>query len=374
MLLTLVYRLVGCLFGLLAVLVRSDLSKDAELLVLRHENQVLRRQLGSRPRWDHTDRLWLAALSRLVPRRRWAEVFPLTPATILRWHRNLVARKWTFTDRRRPGRPCTRRPVKALIVRMARENPTWGHRRIQGELARSGYPIAASTVWEILHAAGIAPAPFQAGPTWRQFLTAQAHAIIACDFLVVETLLLKRLYVLIFIEHGTRRLHLAGVTAHPTAAWTVQQARNLVMDLGDRIAGLKFVIHDRDPLFTSAFQEVFKGEGLRIITTLPQTPRMNAICERVIGTLRRELLDRILSLNERHLTLVLQEYLIHYNGHRPHLPVSTPPGHLNAARPRPDRPTIRPPKTRRHRHDQRIPPRRVAAAQTTKLNIRAAHA
>ncbi|GGT45851.1 hypothetical protein GCM10010176_106280 [Nonomuraea spiralis] len=206
-LLTLVYRLVGCLFGLLAVLVRSDLSKDAELLVLRHENQVLRRQLGSRLRWDHTDRLWLAALSRLVPRRRWAEVFPLTPATISRWHRNLVARKWTFPDRRRPGRPCTRRPVKALIVRMARENPTWGHRRIQGELARLGYPIAASTVWEILHAAGIDPAPFQAGPTWRQFLTAQAHAIIACDFLAVETLLLKRLYVLIFIEHGTRRLH-----------------------------------------------------------------------------------------------------------------------------------------------------------------------
>jgi putative transposase len=146
-----------------------------------------------------------------------AEVFPVTPATILRWHRTLVRRKWTFTDERRPGRPCTRRPVKALIIRMARENPTWGHRRIQGELARLGYPIAASTVWEILHA-GIDPAPRRAGPTWRDFLTAPAHAIIACDFLVVETVLLKRLYVLIFIEHGTRKLHLAGVTAHPTGA------------------------------------------------------------------------------------------------------------------------------------------------------------
>ncbi len=305
------------MFGLLTVLVRADLSKDVELLVLRHENQVLRRQLGDQPRRGHLDRLWLAALSRLVRRRRWGEVFPVTPATILRWRRNLVARKWTFTDRRRPGRPGTRRPVKALIVRMARENPTWGHRRIQGELARLGYPIAASTVWEILHAAGIDPAPRRAGPTWRQFLTAQAHAIIACDFLVVETMLLKRLYVLVFIEHGTRRLHLAGVVAHPTGAWMVQQARNLVMDLGERMAGLRLLIHDRDPLFTSTFQEVFTADGLRVITTLPRTP-MNAICERVIGTLRRELLDRILILNERHLACVLQEYLIHYNGHRPH--------------------------------------------------------
>ncbi|WP_431914809.1 integrase core domain-containing protein [Nonomuraea jabiensis] len=173
-------------------------------------------------------------------------------------------------------------------------------------------------MWEILGAAGIDPAPRRAGPSWRQFLTAQAHAIIACDFLVVETLLLKRLYVLVFIEHGTRRLYLGGVSAHPTGARMVQQARNLVMGLGERIAGLRFLIHDRDPLFTVAFREVFTAEGLRTITTLPRAPRMNAICERAIGTLRRELLDRILILNERHLALVLQEYLIHYNGHRPH--------------------------------------------------------
>ncbi|MCW2947092.1 MAG: Integrase catalytic region [Actinoallomurus sp.] len=192
-----------------------------------------------------------------------------------------------------------------------------GDRRIQGELARLGYAIAASTVWEILHAAGIGPVPRRAGPTWRQFLTAQAHAIVACDFLV-ETVLLKRLYVLVFIEHGTRRLHLAGVTAHPTGAWAVQQARNLTMDLGHRIGTLRFLIHDRDPLFTTAFEEVFTAEGLRIIKTTPRTPRMNAFCERVIGTLRREVLDRILILGEQHLALVLREYLIHYNGHRPH--------------------------------------------------------
>jgi putative transposase len=317
-LLSLVYRLVRCLFGLLTVLVRSDVSKDVELLVLRHENQVLRRHLGGRPRWDQVDRLWLTALSRLVNRRLWSEIFPVTPATILRWHRHLVSRKWTYTDRRRPGRPSTGASIKTLILRMARQNPTWGHRRIQGELARLGYTIAASTVWEILHAAGIDPAPRRAGPTWRQFLAAQAHAIVACDFLVVETVLLKRLYVLVFIEHGTRRLHLAGVTANPTGAWAVQQARNLTMDLGDRIGTLRFLIHNRDPLFTAAFEEVFKADGLQIIKTMPRTPRMNAICERVIGTLRRELLDRILILGEQHLALVLREYLIHYNGHRPH--------------------------------------------------------
>jgi putative transposase len=164
-------------------------------------------------------------------------------------------------------------------------------------------------MWEILHAAGIDPAPRRAGPTWRKFLAAQAHAIIACDFLVVETVLLRRLHVLVVIEHGTRRLHLAGVTARPTGAWAVQQARNPAMDLGDRLGALRFLIHDRDPDFTVAFGEVFTTEGLRVITTLPGTPRMNAICERVIGTLRRELLDRTFILNEHHLDMVLREYV-----------------------------------------------------------------
>ena len=243
---------------------------------------------------------------------------PGHPGHDLALARDLIARKWDYASRRRSGRPSTGISVKTLIIRMARENPAWGHRRIQGELARLGHGIAASTVWEILHAAGIGPAPRRAGPTWREFLTAQARAIIACDFLVVETVLLKRLHVLVFIEHGTRRLHLAGVTARPTAAWAVQQARNLAMDLDDRLGTLRLLIHDRDPVFTTAFGEVFKSEGLRIITSLPRTPRMNATCERVIGTLRRELLDRTLILGDRHLDLVLREYVIHYNGHRPH--------------------------------------------------------
>jgi putative transposase len=171
---------------------------------------------------------------------RWPEVFPVTPAMILRWHRDLIARKWDYTSRRRPGRPSTGTPVRTLVVRMARENPAWGHRRIQGELARLGHAIAASTVREILHTAGLDPAPRRAGPAWREFLAPQAHAIIACDFLVVETVLLRWLHVLVFIEHGTRRLHLAGVTAHPTGAWAVQQARSLAMDPGDRLGSLRF--------------------------------------------------------------------------------------------------------------------------------------
>jgi putative transposase len=237
----------------------------------------------------------------------------------LRWHRDLVAaRKWDYTSRRKPGRPSTGTSVKTLIIRMAGENPAWGtggsRVRWRGWGTRSPRPRCGRSCTP---QASIR-LPGRAGPTWREFLTAQAHAIIACDFLVVETALLKRLHVLVFIEHGTRRLHVAGVTARPTGTWVAQQARNLAMDLGDRLGALRFLVHDRDPVFTTAFGEVFRSEGLRIITILPKTPRMNAICERVNGTLRHELLDRILIVGERHLARVLSEYVEHYNGHRPH--------------------------------------------------------
>ncbi len=196
---------------------------------------------------------------------------------------------------------------------MARHNPGWGHRRIQGELARLGHKIAYSTVWEILKKAGIDPAPRRSGPTWSEFLSAQAHRIIACDFLHVDTVLLRRLYVLIFVEHGTRRLHIVGVTANPTGSWVAQQARNLAMDLGARMDTFRFVIRDRDSKYTLAFDSVFDAEGIEVIKTPPRAPRANAICERVVGTLRRELLDRILILGPGHLRKVLAEYAIHYN-------------------------------------------------------------
>ncbi len=217
MIISAVYLLVRCLLSCLTVLTRHQVSKDAELLVLRHENTVLRGQVG-RVRYEPGDRLWLAALSRLVPSRRWAEVFAVTPVTLLAWHRRLVTRKWDYTSRRRPGRPSTAAAIRKLVIRIATEIPAWGHRRVQGELGRLGHPIAASTVWQILHDAGIGPAPRRSGPTWKQFLTAQARGILAVDFLHVDTVLLRRLYALIVFEHGTRRARLAGITANPDGA------------------------------------------------------------------------------------------------------------------------------------------------------------
>jgi len=316
-LLKIVYLLTCRVLSLAVLVFRGDLAKDAEMLVLRHENAVLRRHVG-RVRYEPADRTWFAALARLVPRTRWAEVFPVTPATLLAWHRRLAARKYDTSKRRKPGRPPTSPGIARLVVRLARENPLWGHRRIHGELAKLGVTVAPSTVWEILHAAGIDPAPRRSGPGWRQFLHAQAAGIVAVDFLHVDTVLVRRLYVLVFIEHGTRRMHIGGVTASPTGEWTVQQARNLALGRGERFEGIKFLIRDRGSNFTASFDAVFQAAGTRILRTAVQTPRMNAICERLVGTLRRELLDRVLILGEAHLRTVLAEYQAHYNTARPH--------------------------------------------------------
>ncbi|WP_327002591.1 integrase core domain-containing protein [Dactylosporangium sp. NBC_01737] len=189
---------------------------------------------------------------------------------------------------------------------------------MQGELARLGYQIAASTVWKILHHAGVDPAPRRTGPTWKQFLTAQAHTILACDFFTVDTVFLKRIYVLFFVELATRQVHIVGVTAHPTGAWAAQQARNLLMNLDQRADELRFLLRDRDTKFTTAFDMVFTAAGIDVLRTPPQAPRANAYTERWVGTVRREYTDRILIAGERHLASVLDEYTAHYNGHRPH--------------------------------------------------------
>jgi transposase InsO family protein len=317
MLLKIVYLLTCRLLGLAVVAFRGDRAKDAELLVLRHENAVLRRHAG-RVRYEPGDRVWLAALARLLPRRRWTEIFPVTPATLPAWHRKLAASKYDTSRRRRPGRPPTIPSIARLVVRRAKENPLWGHRRIHGELTKLRVTVAPSTVWEILRAAGIDPAPRRSGPSWRQFLAAQAAGIVAVDFLHVDTVLLKRLYVLVFIEHGTRRMHLGGVTANPTGEWTVQQARNLALSLGERFEDITFLIRDRGSNFTASFDAVFQATGTRIVRSAVQAPRMNATCERLVGTLRRELLDRVLILGEGHLRAVLAEYQAHYNTARPH--------------------------------------------------------
>ena len=208
--------------------------------------------------------------------------------------------------------------MKKLVLAMAKDNPTWGHRRVQGEPAKLGHQIASSTVWEILHTAGIDPAPRRSGPTWKQFLTAQAHGILAIDFVHVDTIGLKRLYALVLIEHRTRRAHLAGVTTNPTVEWTVQAARNVLMDFAERGKEAKFLIRDRDTKFTNGFDAVFTDEGIRILKSPPRGPRANAICERVIGELRRELLDRMLIVNEEQLRRTLTTYLAHRNEARPH--------------------------------------------------------
>ena len=253
MLLKIVYLLVRRILGSAVLVSRRDRAKDAELLVLRHENAVLRRHVG-RVRYEPADRVWFAALARLIPRSRWAEVFPVTPATLLAWHRKLAASKYDTSSRRKPGLLPTVPSIARLVVRLAKENPLWGYRRIHGEVTKLGVTVAPSTVWEILRAAGINPAPRRAGPTWRQFLHAQAAGILAVDFFHVDTVLLKRLYVLVFIEHETRRMHLGGVTAHPTGEWTVQQARNLALTLGERFGdmpGSPGALLHRGPLRTA---------------------------------------------------------------------------------------------------------------------------
>ena len=249
----------------------------------------------------------------------------MTPATFLAWHRKLAGSKYDTSKRRKPGRPPTIPSVGRLVVRVAKENPLWGHRRIHGELTKLGVTIAPSTIWEILRAAGIDPAPRRSGPTWRQFLRAQAAGTLAVDFLPVDTVLLKRMYVLVFIEHGTRRMHLGGVTANPTGDWTVQQARNLALTLRERFENIRFLIGDRGSNFTTSFDAVFRATGARILRTAVQARRMNAICERLVGTLRGELLDRVLILGEGHLRAALADpgALQHGSaapGHRPACP------------------------------------------------------
>jgi len=299
---------------------REEAWKTAEILILRHQLAVLQRRQTRRPRLNWADRALLTTLLGVISNtRRHGLRLLVTPDTILRWHRSIIRRHWAARSMcDRTGRPATRRNIRALVLRLARENPEWGYRRIHGELAGLGVKVAASTAWEILRNAGINPAPRRSGPTWSQFLRSQAEAILACDFFTAELLDGTQAYVLAVIEHATRRIRILGVTRHPTGAWTAQQARNLLMDLGEQAHRVKFMIRDRGSNFTSAFDAILADAGIRTVLCSIRTPRMNAIAERWIGGCRRELLDRTLIWNQAHLRRILREYETHHNQHRPH--------------------------------------------------------
>jgi putative transposase len=288
-------------------------AKDLEMMVLRHEVAVLRRQ-GARPKFRAADRALLAAAACHLPASaRGARL--VTPPTLLRWHRALVRRKWRQSPGRR-GRPPVPAEVRAMVLRLARENPRWGHRRISGELAKLGLRVSPTTIRRLLARAGLGPAPRRSGPGWREFLRIQAASIVACDFFTVESVLLRRYYVLFFIAHASRRVWLAGCSTNPTGAWVTQQARNLGLVLADD--GMRFLIRDRDSKYTGAFDEVFRSGGIRVVKTPVRAPHANAIAERFVRTVRAECLDWLLIVNRRNLERVLRVFVEHYNTQRPH--------------------------------------------------------
>jgi putative transposase len=319
------------LFSLLYLLIRRlvrtsghDMERDVEILVLRHQLRILRRQ-AKRPRLRRIDRLLLAAAGRMLPRSQWSS-FLVRPETLLRWHRELVRRKWTFRRRNRAGRPGLDREVAELILHLARENPRWGYRRIQGELLKLGIRVSATTVRSVMLRGGLGPSPRRSGPTWSEFLRSQAAGILACDFFTVETILLKTLYVLFFIELSTRRVYVAGASRNPDSAWVTQQARNLAVD--SRLGHVRVVVHDRDAKFSGPFDTVFHTEGIRVTRTPIRAPKANAFAERFVRTVRTECLDHLLVYGRRHLERVLKTYIAHYTDERPHrgLNLATPGG------------------------------------------------
>jgi putative transposase len=300
MVLSFAYLAFSAMLRLLVGRRRSTFAKDVELLVLRHQVAVLRRQ-QPRPAVRAADRALLAALTRLLPspQRRGLIV---TPQTLLRWHRELVRRHRTRSTRT-SGRPPVERRVRELVLRLAQENPRWGYPRIAGEILKLGFRVSPSTVRRLLVAAGMKPAPRRAGPGWREFLRQQAASTLACDFFTVETITLRRYYVLFFIELASRRVHLAGCTTNPTGGWVTQQARNL--SFTGLFEQTRFLIHDRDSKVSAAFDEVFQSDGIRVIRTPIRAPQANAYAERFVRTVRCECLDWLLILGRRHLEHVL---------------------------------------------------------------------
>jgi putative transposase len=313
MTLSFLYLAVRALLGALIRSRRGLHVKDIELLVLRHELEILRRQVA-RPRLAMSDRALLAAAAGHLPRSSCGQLL-VTPRTLLRWHQALVRRKWRQAPGQR-GRPKLSGEARELVLRLARENPRWGHRRICGELLKLGLHVSATSVRRLLAQAKLESAPRRAGPSWGEFLRAQAASIVACDFFTVESVFLRRYYALFFIAHGSRRVWLAGCTTNPTDAWVTQQARNLGLEFADH--GVRILIRDRDSKYSGPFDEVFRSGGIRIVKTPVRAPKANAIAERFVRTVRAECLDWLLILSRRHLERALRIYVSHYNTQRPH--------------------------------------------------------
>jgi transposase InsO family protein len=326
-----VYAVACRLFELVVLLGRGERSEELEILVLRHELSILRRQVRRRASTPG-DRLLLAALSRVLSRRSW-QAFLVRPET-LRWHRRLVAKHWTYPHRR-PGRPPINGEVRELVLRVARENTRWGYVRIVGELGKLGIDVSATLVRNVLRNAGIPPAPQRGQLDWRSFLRQHAATTLACDFLTVDTVSLRRRYVLVFICVGSRRIEYVACTSNSDAAWMGQQARNLLIDLDDRGPRPRFLIHDRDAKYSRAFDAIFHSDGMRVIRTPLKAPNANAHVERWVGSVRRECLDRLLVFSRRQLEHVLRVYVRHYNEQRPHRaldPQAPAPGRMPSAR------------------------------------------
>ena len=324
MLFALVYSLLRLLLDLVDVRLRVR-DPEAELLLLRHQLRVVRRQV-TRPQLDTGDRTIMAALSQRVSRAALVGML-VQPETVLGWHRELVRRRWAAFGRRRgPGRPGLDPELQQLILRMAKDNPRWGCVRVRGELLKLGHVVSATAIRKLLRRNRIGPSPLRSRQTWKAFLRAQASAIVLTDFLSVDTVLLKRLYILLYMELATRRVIWFAVTDRPDAQWVTQQARNVSWELNQLGVPARFLIHDHDDKYGGRSDLVFEADGMAVIKTPIAAPRANSHMERQLGSTRRECLDWLVILNRRHLERVLTVWFEHYNRARPHrgLDLQTP--------------------------------------------------
>jgi len=326
---SMIYYLLFCFVTLLldvftSIRVAPD-EKDLQIALLRQQLRTLERKSKTKPRLSRPEKLILVSLAARLrtQKQRFHEALDealllVQPDTLLKWHRELVRHKWTFQHPNCGGRPRLESDIELLIVRIARENPRMGYDKIQGELLKLGFKVHPTTIKNVLRRHSLLPTPQRGHSSWRTFLKHYRQQMLACDFFTVETLRLETLYVLFFIELGSRRVHLAGCTHSPNSAWVTQQARQFVWHLSDEPQRMHFLIHDRDSKFTASFDQTFNSEGIEIVRTPFRAPKANAVAERWVRTVRQECLDQFLIFNQRHLVRVLKEYADYYNTARPH--------------------------------------------------------